>query len=311
MGLRSGKLRDDAAGEEFVLQEVSVIGRNHESAVPIPDPRVSRRHAMIRRQNDGFWFFDLGSSNGSLINGRRVTTAQLLAAGDIIQIADHRFRFHGATGPLAGDHGIQMADRTIADVRSRNVVLLVSDIQGFTTISEKLTPDQLAPIIGSWYARTGAILDRHGATLDKFIGDCVLAYWLDTSVASRLSALKAAHEMRQACHQVQQEHRRILEPVGLDFGTGAAVHLGPVAYGAISPREFTLLGDAVNLVFRIESLTRKLAQPVLASSELFVGWAAGLACCRSLGSHPVKGRDQLVEVHALDRDPAVLDESVA
>jgi adenylate cyclase len=299
-----GKLHNDVTGEAFVLLEVSVIGRSRESAIAIGDPRVSRRHAMIRLQNDGYWFYDLGSINGSMINERRVTTSQLLRSGDMIRIANHDFRFEGGDKLGASGYGTSIADRTIADVRSRDVVLLVCDIQGFTSISEKLSPDQLAPIIGSWYARAEAILEKHGATLDKFIGDCALGYWLGTSPANRLSALKAAHAMRHACADVQNEHRVILEPLGLRFGSGAAVHMGPAAHGAFSSREFTLLGDAVNLTFRLESLTRSLGQHVLVSADLLAGWDAGLAACRSLGSHPVKGRDQLVEVYALERDPS-------
>jgi class 3 adenylate cyclase len=300
----SGTLHNDAAGEKFVLQELSVIGRSRESAVPVPDPRVSRRHALIRRQADGFWYFDLGSVNGSLINGRRVTTSQLLAAGDMIQIADYCLRFEGGHRPGAGACETTMTAHTIAEFRSREVVLLVSDIQGFTAISEKLAPDQLGPIIGSWYARTEAILELHGATLDRFIGDCVLGYWLGTTCANRLNALQAAHAMRRACDDVQHEHRGVLEPLGLRFGSGAAVHMGPAAHGAFSPREFTLLGDAVNLAFRLEALTRTLDQQVLVSADLLAGWDAGRGFCRSLGSHPVKGRDQPVEVHALVRDPS-------
>lgn len=110
--------------------------------------------------------------------------------------------------------------------------------------------------------------------------------------------------MRRACEDVRNEHRGILEPLGLRFGSGAAVHMGPAAYGAFSSREFTLLGDAVNIVFRLESLTRTLDQHVLVSADVLAGWSAGLACCRSLGQHPVKGRDQMVEVHALARDPS-------
>ncbi|MCU0780309.1 MAG: adenylate/guanylate cyclase domain-containing protein [Akkermansiaceae bacterium] len=307
MSLPTGTLHNDSSGEVFALHEVTLIGRTRDSGVPILDPRVSRRHAMIRRQHDGFWFFDLGSINGSQINGRRVTTSQRLATGDLIQIADHYFRFAGP-GVRDAEHGeTALAERTIAEVQSRNVVLLVSDIQGFTTISERLAPDQLAPMIGSWYARTEAILVRHGATLDKFIGDCVLAYWLGTSVASRLAALKAAHEMRRACDEVRHEHRLVLEPTGLSFGSGTAVHMGAAAHGAFSSREFTLLGDTVNLAFRLEALTRSLHQTVLLSADLLNGWSEGLGCCRSLGAHPVKGRDQLVEVYALERDPAVLD----
>jgi adenylate cyclase len=297
------KLHNDASGEVFELHDLSAIGRSLESTVVVADTRVSRRHALIRRQADGFWYLDLGSVNGSLINGRRVTTSQLLASGDLIQIADHRFRFE--SGPPANrlDGGTSLTQQTIAEVRSREVILLVSDIQGFTAISEKLNPDQLAPIIGSWYSQTAAILERHGATLDKFIGDCVLGYWLDTSPASRLQALRAAHALRVGCDEVQERHRGVLEPRGLRFGSGAALHLGPAAYGAFSSREFTLLGDAVNLAFRLESLTRVLNQRVLVSADLLAGWSAGLACCRSLGAHAVKGREQKVEVYALVDDP--------
>lgn len=299
----TGKLHDDDSGAAFELLDVSAIGRSRESVVRIENPHVSRRHAMIRRQDDGFWFFDLGSINGSSINGRRVTTSQLLTPGDVIRIAEHRFRFEGGHRPDAGDDEASYSNRTIANVRSREVVLLVSDIRGFTAISEKLTPDQLAPIIGSWYARTEAILELHGATLDKFIGDCVLGYWLGTNFSNRLSALQAAHAMRRASEDVQNEHRGVLEPLGLYFGSGAAVHMGQAAHGAISSREFTLLGDAVNLAFRMESLTRTLNQHVLVSADLLAGWDEGRAFCQSLGSHSVKGRDHPVEVHALAQDP--------
>jgi len=299
----AGKLYQDNTGESFALLEVSLIGRSRESAVFIPDPRVSRRHAMIRRQDDGFWYFDLGSVNGSLINGRRVTTSQLLATGDMIQIADHFFRFEGTSHQDEMNGKIPITEHTIVDARSREVILLVSDIRGFTTISEKLTPDQLGRIIGSWYSRTESILHRHGANIDKFIGDCVLAYWLDTSHASRLAALKAAHAMGIACDEVQQEHRLVLGPRGLQFRSGSAVHMGLAAYGAFSSREFTLLGDAVNLAFRLEALTRTLDQRVLVSADLFAGWSAGISCCRSFGTHAVKGRDQLLEVYSLEQAP--------
>jgi adenylate cyclase len=304
MNHTGGRLVDDVSGEVFTLSEADVVGRSRESAVPIADPRVSRRHAMIRRQKDGFWFFDLGSINGSFINGRRVTTSQLLVSGDVIRIADRCFRFECGQELETSGYGASQADKTIAHVGSREVVLLVCDIRGFTTITEKMTPDQLAPVIGSWYARTEVILERHGATIDKFIGDCVLCYWLGASPANRFNALKAAYAMQRASDEVQNEYREVLEPLGLQFACGAAVHMGPAAYGAFSSREFTLLGDAVNLAFRLESLTRSLDQNVLVSADLLEGWDAGLAACRILGSHPVKGRDQSVEVYALERDPS-------
>ncbi|NIP98464.1 MAG: FHA domain-containing protein, partial [Akkermansiaceae bacterium] len=181
MSLPIGKLVNESTGESYDLDEVNLIGRNLDSLVAIADPRVSRKHAMIRRQEDGFWFLDLGSINGTYINGRRVTTSQLLSQGDRLRIADFSFRFDGTGGTSSPGFDDVQTDVTIADMRSADAILLVSDIKNFTGLSEHLQPHQLAPIIGSWYERTEAILADYGATLDKFIGDSVLAYWLDTT----------------------------------------------------------------------------------------------------------------------------------
>lgn len=241
----------------------------------------------------------MGSVNGSYLNGRRVTTAQLLKGGDVIKIGGHLYRFEGSGGIELTD-SITATDATMVDVRSHDAILLVCDIQGFTALSEKLAPDQLAPIIGSWYAATEQILDAHGATLDKFLGDCALAYWLKTSPETRLEAIQAAQAMQHACDAVQHEHQAVLARVDCEFRSGSAIHLGATAYGAFSSKEFTLLGDAVNLVFRLESLTRKLGERILVSSDLLKGWDTGREFCRSLGTHEVKGRTQSVEVFAVD-----------
>lgn len=299
----NGKLIHDAGGEFFELGEVSSIGRSPDSVVPVAEPRASRRHALIRRQDDGFWFFDLGSSNGSYLNGRRVTTAQLLKNGDRITIGDHHFRFESGTPAGTGSSGTH-SSQTLIGVQAEDAIILVSDIQGFTELSEQFAPDQLAAIVGSWYAAIGRVLETHGATLDKFIGDCVLAYWLNTSPPARLAALHAALTMQQVAETVQRDHQETLARTGLAFRTGTAIHLGPVACGAIIAGEFTLLGDAVNLAFRLESLTREFDKLVLVSGEFLASWDAGRAFCEPCGSRQVKGRHGPVEVFAVMHVPA-------
>ena len=294
-----GKLIHDASGDSYKLGETSSIGRCPDSTVLIDDTRVSRRHALIRRQEDGYWFFDLGSSNGSFLNENRVTTAQPLHDGDHLRIGQHVFVFQ-ARGK-AGDVMNQTAtDIMTVDVRSQEALILVSDIQGFTALSERLDPDQLAPIIGTWYAETSRILAEHGATLDKFIGDCVLAYWMETSHEKRLAALETAKAMQSACDEVQRAHAEVLSEVGLHFRAGAAIHLGPVACGGFGALEFTLLGDAVNLTFRLEALTRKIEERALVTTEVLEDWEEGREHCRSLGKRQFKGREQLVEVFAIE-----------
>ena len=315
-GLGAWRLQSGAVNEGRLIREdtrdthelvgVSMIGRNPDCHIQIVDPGVSRRHAMIRQQDDGFWFFDLGSFNGSYINGVRVTTARKLERNDMVDITGHAFRFDETTDGAATESELLGAS-TMARVRDVHAILLVTDIQGFSNLSEVLDPSDLAPIIGSWYAQTELIVAQYGATLDKFIGDCAMCYWTDTSIENRIKAIHAAGAMQQACIDTFNTHRHVLEPAGLKFGTGAAIHLGRVAYGGMSAREFTLLGDAVNVTFRVEGLTRTLGEPVLTTAEFLNGWEKGPGYCRSLGQHPVKGRKEPVEVYAIDKMPGLPD----
>jgi adenylate cyclase len=298
-------LKNLATGDATGLDGLSLIGRNPDCTIQISDPGVSRRHAMIRHQSDGFWLFDLGSFNGTYLNDKRVTTSVKLKPGDVIDLLGHQFRFETTLTDRAGD-GSDLdiaAASTMARMKYGEAILLVSDIQGFTALSEKLNPDQLAPIIGSWYGKTEAILARFGATLDKFIGDSVLAYWTDVSIPTRIAALRTMEALQKSAAETAEAHGAMLAPLGLGFATGAALHLGRVAYGGMSAREFTLLGDAVNLTFRIEALTRSLQHPALVSAEFLQGWPEGATHCSPLGEHQVKGRVQPVRLFGVERIP--------
>lgn len=299
----NAKLINELTGEEYSVAGVCLIGRTSESNIQIADPRISRRHAMIRQQPDGFWYFDLGSFNGSYVNGGRVTASKLLQNGDRIGLGDYSFRYEqeGVGQEIPVDD--LDAAATIGEVRTGDALLLVSDIQGYTALSERLAPDQLAPIIGGWYSETERILTQYGATLDKFIGDCVLAYWTDTSIRARTQACQTVGAMVRNAIETQEQHKDILSSAGLSFQAGAALHKGRVAYGGMSSQEYTLLGDPVNLAFRLEALTRKLGVTVVVSAEFLDGWEAGAACCRNLGYQEVKGRQQPVEVFSLENIP--------
>ena len=289
--------------EKHELVPVSMLGRSHECQVVIADPRASRRHAMIRRQDDGYWFFDLGSFNGSYLNGSRVTAARKLADGDVLDFADNHFRFEQEGDSSDGGSEESLGGSTIALIRSTPVIMLVSDIRGFTGLSEKIPPDDLAQIIGGWYGDCETIMARHGATVDKFIGDCVLAYWTSVTADSRTSALKAAGELIEACAKTQTQREELFSSVGQDFSAGIAVHVGKVAYGGMSQQEFTLVGDPVNLTFRLETLTRELNEQVLVSGDFIRDWPDGRRYCEDLGIHKVKGRAQPVEVWRVVKVP--------
>ena len=280
-----------------------MVGRSAECQILIPDPRVSRRHAMIRKQDGGFYIFDLGSFNGSYLNGVRVTAARKLESGDILNFADHEFRFMAELTEDTPDDIEELGGSTIALIRSTPVVILVSDIKGFTALSEKISPDDLAQVIGAWYGDCENILSGHGATVDKFIGDCVLAYWTKVNPDTQKAALLAARDLTEACEKNYQNHSGIFDGAGEAFASGIALHTGKVAYGGMSQGEFTLVGDPVNLTFRLESLTRQLESPVIVSGEFVEDWPEVREHCESKGSHKVKGRGQGVEVFAVTSYP--------
>lgn len=301
-----GYLHNTATEERTELQPVAMLGRSAECNVVIHDPRVSRRHAMIRRQDDGYWFFDLGSFNGSYLNGARVTAARKLAQGDVLDFAGNHYRFDQEGSPFGdpSEGGDEFGSSTIALIRSTPVIILVSDVQGFTSLSEKMRPDDLAQVIGGWYGNCETILAKHGATVDKFIGDSVLAYWTEVTPETRLAALRAAGELIQACEDIQKERSEMFQSIGQPFRSGIALNVGKVAYGGMSQREFTLVGDPVNLTFRMEGLTRQLGHQGLVTGDFIRDWPEGRQYCESLGVHQVKGRAQPVEVWRVIEFPA-------
>jgi adenylate cyclase len=297
-----GILKRSDTGEEIELANVSIVGRSSECQVIVADPRVSRRHAMIRKQDGGFYLFDLGSFNGSYLNGARVTAARQLKTGDVIGLADHEFQFEQA-GEVADMDMESMGGSTIALIRSTPVIILVSDIMGFTALSEAVEADALAQIMGSWYSDCEQILAKEGGTVDKFIGDCVLAYWTTVDANTIAASIRAAKELLESCNRISHNHPDVFEGSNLEFSIGVALHTGKVAYGGMSQGEFTLVGDPVNLTFRLESLTRELDQSVLVTGDFARMIPEKSKYTKALGVHKVKGRAQGVEVVALTSFP--------
>lgn len=299
----TGKLTRSDSGEEVELQTVSIVGRSSECQVILPDPRVSRRHAMIRKQDGGFYLFDLGSFNGSYLNGSRVTAARQLSTGDVLTFAEHEFTFEQTGGKTTEEDFNNFGGSTIALIRSTPVIILVSDIMGFTALSEEVEADDLAQIIGSWYSDCEHILAEEGGTVDKFIGDSVLAYWTTVDDTTTMNAVRTAQKLLSSCEKIYQSRPDVFNSIERQFEIGVAIHTGKVAYGGMSQGEFTLVGDPVNLVFRLENLTRDFEENVLLSGD-FARLIPDLRPhLKNLGVRKVKGKAQGVEVVAMTSFP--------
>lgn len=297
-------LRDLASGEVYPLNDFTLIGRGEGATLRLADAGISRQHATIRRENLDYWLVDLGSANGSFVNDVALTSARVLRHGDRIRLGNSVLVFHQRDQQQMPDvvenARTQVSILPTRPVASAELTLFVADLKGFTQMSEMLSADQVAELLREWYADCQAILRRHGASIDNFIGDSVFAYWHGVDAATRLKALRAAQELQSVEIEPTTPTRLVLRAkhnIALDCRIG--IHIGTVAVGAMGKGISTALGDAVNTVFRIEGLTRLVGQPLLVSAAFVNGWGPDRPSFRSFGFHPVKGRAEPVEVFAL------------
>lgn len=289
----------------YPLEEFNLIGRSEDATVKLEDNGVSRQHATIRCEGDHYWLVDLGSANGTYVNDSAITTARVLRDGDRVQFGTNLLLFHqdgSATLNDGEDIGstTQVLRRSPVPIKTHSLTMLVGDLKGFTQLSSQVTPEQLADLLREWYADCNTILRERGAMIDKFIGDCVFAYWHGTDKEVRARALDAARALRSNESTHTSTTRLMLKQtknITLDCRIG--LHLGDVAMGAMGKAVNTAVGDAVNLVFRIESMTRQLNCGVLASAAFVMDWEEGRDFFEPRGSHEVKGHPDSVEVFAL------------
>jgi len=182
----------------------------------------------------------------------------------------------------------------------REVTLMFSDIQGFTALAERLSPERLAWHLGSYLEVMTRVLTQHGATIDKYIGDAVMAFWNAPSPLER-HALAACRAVL-AC---QRELARLyaspewgdVPPLVTRFGLHrASVLVGH--FGAPTRLSYTALGDGVNLAARLESACKQYGVTVLVSGSVHAEAADELAF-RPLGSLTVRGKSQAVDTYEL------------
>jgi adenylate cyclase len=180
--------------------------------------------------------------------------------------------------------------------KTRQISILFSDIRGFTTLSETRPPQEIVDLLNRYFSRQVAVVFRHGGTLDKFIGDCIMAFWgapLDDPRHAE-HAVAAALEMEQ----VLKAFKKDIGDAAKDFDVGIGVHSGAAVVGFIGAEQkldYTAIGDTVNLASRIEGLTKDAKARILVSRE------TAEAChnsyeFRSRGWYKVKGRTGEVEL---------------
>jgi adenylate cyclase len=197
----------------------------------------------------------------------------------------------------------ELVERGGIETGRREVTLLFSDIRGFTTLSETRKPEEVIALLNRYFSLQVDVVFRHGGSLDKFIGDCIMAIWgapLDDPEHAR-RAVACALDMADTLAAFKRE----LGAENTDFDVGIGLHSGPAVVGLMGSEkrlEYTAIGDTVNLASRIEGITKEAKRRILVSRDTAerCGGAFEFVSC---GTFPVKGRAQPVELFEPRRKP--------
>jgi adenylate cyclase len=180
------------------------------------------------------------------------------------------------------------------------MTVLFSDIRGFTTLTERGEPEAIVAMLNEYFTRMVTIVFRHQGTIDKFVGDMVMALFgapLDDAAHAE-HAVEAALDMVDALHELNARWQaQGREP--LDIGIG--INTGPMIAGNIGSEaimSYTVIGDAVNLGSRLESLNKQYGTRIIISQTTRAA-LDGRYLIRPLGEVVVKGKSEPVAIFEL------------
>ena len=151
----------------------------------------------------------------------------------------------------------------------RELTVMFCDIRGFTSLSEQMEPVQLQALLNTLFSRLTLAIRKQRGTIDKYMGDCVMAFWGAPVAAPEHAhlAVQAALAMAQAVHAVNQEHKANGLPA---IGVGIGLNTGPMCVGDMGSdvrRSYTVIGDAVNLGSRLEGLCKVYGVEIVAGEN--------------------------------------------
>jgi adenylate cyclase len=255
------------------------LGRSKDNNVVFVSAKVSRRHAIVHAQGGSeFSLVDLGSSNGTALNGRRIIQPTSLQHGDVIQIGEQSLVFRLETAPVSdGQMYVTEAQITVRDVSELTCWFLLADIENFVKLGAEVPSPELARMVGVWLGECQRVIEKNGGTVSKFLGDGILVYWnaRNCDLAKLVAALDILCWMQT---RREPPFRWTLHYGNAVFGT------------AVTTGELSTLGQDVNFLFRMERLaaTKGFSNLISQSAQTEL---AELRGGESLGAFSLKGFD--------------------
>jgi len=199
--------------------------------------------------------------------------------------------------PAVLTHVVDNYETLNAEIGSNeSLSILFSDIRGFTNISETQEANKVVDMLNIYFSEMTDIIFEHRGTLDKFIGDAIMAFW-GAPIKATDHADQAVHAAISMREKLPLVNEKLVSKSYTPIDVGIGIHTGKVILGNIGSAkklDYTVIGDSVNLASRIEGITKKYAVPIIISEDTFNALSDKIPCIvvdvvRLKGKqHPVK-----------------------
>lgn len=196
-------------------------------------------------------------------------------------------------------HILEDPSKLVLGGETRDITSLFTDIESFTTISEKLPPNILVDFLNEYLSRLSDIIFKHGGTVDKYEGDAVIAFFgapLDLPKHEE-SAVKAAIEIQKATKEISEKWK---ETCGREIITRIGINSGPAVVGNMGSEgrfDYTAIGDTVNLASRLEGTNKKYGTRVLISESTKEALPNEIEC-KYIDEVRVKGKNEAIRIYS-------------
>lgn len=189
-------------------------------------------------------------------------------------------------------------DNLVLKNTKKRITMMFCDVKDFTTLSEKCNPEQLVDNMNELFNKVVDVIFENNGTVDKFIGDCVMAYWGEpiADEDDAYMAVKTALEIKKVVNELKIQNakdNKIILDVKIGINTGEAL-LG--LSGSEKIMSYTAMGDAVNVASRLESNCTKLNRDILISKSTYEDVKSKIIVLEA-GKISVKGKDEKIEVY--------------
>jgi len=199
--------------------------------------------------------------------------------------------------PYVSFHTIQNAEKNLSNKSAtRELCFLFTDIRGFTSMCENMQPREVINILNRYLDLETKIIFENGGDVDKYVGDEIMAFF--SGPKKEINACKAAMEIRKA---MRREQKAALNEGSALVSIGIGINSGPVVFGPVGSKtrkDFTSIGDTVNLAARLEGANKEYGSKLIISEDVYKNLSKDFIC-RELDFVAVKGKTEAVRIYEI------------